>query len=56
MGAYGKGVRQVYEMLQQAGAPDVQLKLYPGARHEVLNETNRAQVYEDILAWCERYV
>ena len=56
VGAYGKGVRQVYEMLQQAGAPDVQLKLYPGARHEVLNETNRAQVYEDILAWCERYV
>ena len=56
VGAYGKGVRQVYEMLKQAGAPDVHIKLYPGARHEVLNETNRTQVYEDILTWCERYL
>ena len=56
VGAYGKGVRQVYEMLKQAGAPDVHIKLYSGARHEVLNETNRTQVYEDILTWCERYL
>jgi len=28
---------------------NVSLKLYPGARHEVLNETNREEVYSDIL-------
>ena len=53
VGAYGKGVRKVYNRLRQAGAQDVQLKLYPGARHEMLNEINREQVYQDILAWCE---
>ena len=29
----------------------VKLKLYPLCRHEILNEINRQQVYEDILAW-----
>ena len=52
VGGYGKGVRQVCEMLRQAGLPDVTLKLYPGGRHEMLNETGRGQVYEDVLAWC----
>ena len=56
VGDYGKGVKKVYEMLRQAGVEDVELKLYPGARHEVLNETNRAEVYEDMLAWCEKHL
>jgi len=30
---------------------DVKLILYPGGRHEILNETNRAQVYEDIASF-----
>lgn len=28
-------------------------KLYPGARHEILNETNREQVHADIFAWLD---
>lgn len=32
------------------------MKLYPGARHEVLNEVNREEVFEDILRWLtEKY-
>ena len=32
------------------------MKLYPGARHEVLNEVNRKEVFEDILRWLtEKY-
>ena len=54
VGDYGRGVRKVYQMLRKAGVKDVEMKLYHGARHEVLNETNRAEVYEDILAWCEK--
>ena len=30
--------------------------LYPGARHELLNETNREQVTTDILAWMEAHL
>ena len=56
VGAYGKGVRKVYAMLRQAGAQDIELRLYPGGRHEMLNEINREQVYQDILTWCEAHL
>ena len=56
VGDYGKGVRTVYGMLQKAGVERLELKLYPGARHEMLNETNRAEVYDDLLAWCETMI
>jgi alpha-beta hydrolase superfamily lysophospholipase len=32
----------------------VELILYPGARHEILNETNRDEVTADILRWLGR--
>ena len=32
----------------------VTLKLYPQARHEILNETNREAVTRDLLAWLEQ--
>lgn len=31
----------------------VTLKVYPGGRHEMLNETNRAEVVADLLAWLD---
>jgi len=36
---------------RDAGIADVTVKLYPGARHEILNETTRAAVTADIVAW-----
>jgi alpha-beta hydrolase superfamily lysophospholipase len=51
VGGYGKGVTEVYERLKDIGIRDLELKLYAGRRHEMLNETNRHEVYEDILAW-----
>ena len=52
VGGFGKGVRYVYENLKKNGA-DVELKLYKGARHELFNETNRHEVFADIIAWIE---
>lgn len=54
VGDYGKGVKKVAQMLRQAGVKDVRLTLYPGGRHEMLNEINRRQVYQDLLAWTEK--
>jgi alpha-beta hydrolase superfamily lysophospholipase len=56
VGDYGKGVEKVYRMLEDAGVKDVSIKLYPGARHEILNEINRAEVYEDVRAWCDAHL
>lgn len=56
VGDYGEGVRTVYGFLQDAGVQDVTLKLYEGGRHEMLNETNRTEVYADVLAWCDAHL
>ncbi len=52
VGTYGNGIKQVYNDLKLAGQKDVTLKLYPNMRHEILNEIDRATVYEDIAAWA----
>ena len=53
VGAYGAGVRRVYERLRGQEICELSLKLYPEARHEVLNEINREEVYADILAFVD---
>lgn len=51
VGDYGKGVERAYKAFCDAGLHDVMIRLYPGGRHEMLNETNRDAVYNDILEW-----
>ena len=51
VGGWGVQVAKVYSLLVRAGCRDVAYKFYPGARHEILNETNKAEVYKDILDW-----
>ena len=41
---------------QAAGLTDVELHAYPGARHEILNETNRDEVEADLVHWLDRVV
>ena len=53
VGESGKGVRRAYENFLRAGMSDVSLKLYPGGRHEILNELCRNEVYNDVLRWLE---
>ena len=56
VGDYGKGVRAVYELLREAGVRDLTLKLYPGGRHEMHNETNKEEVFSDLIAWCDSHL
>lgn len=53
VGSYGKGVMRVYDKLIDNQC-SVDIKLYPNARHELINETIRADVYEDLLWWIEK--
>ena len=55
VGDLGEGVKRVDAKMRAAGLTDVTLKLWPGCRHEVLNETNRDEVWADILAWLEAH-
>jgi len=50
----GPLVEMVADRYRQAGVSDVTVVLYPQARHEILNETNRDEVTADLLAWLDR--
>ncbi len=51
VGNYGKRVQHVYQSYKDIGMENVQIKLYPDDRHELLNEVDREVVYGDIYRW-----
>ena len=53
VGSNGEGVARVFRKYERAGIQDVKMKLYPQSRHEILNESNREQVYEDLYQWMD---
>lgn len=56
VGDYGAGVRKVWMMLGDAGVQDLTCQIYEDARHELHNETNRAEVFEYVLTWLEDHL
>lgn len=51
VGKNGKGVLRLRDRYINLGVKDVSCKLYEGGRHEMLNETNKDEVIENILTW-----
>ncbi|SDJ48388.1 alpha/beta fold hydrolase [Streptomyces indicus] len=54
-----QGMSLVYDLLEDfryVGVADLTWKGYEDARHEILNETNRAEVQADLVAWLEKRV
>ena len=51
VGNYGEGVREVYDGLSKEGVVALDIALYEGARHELFNETNRAEIFRDMCDW-----
>jgi alpha-beta hydrolase superfamily lysophospholipase len=51
VGKYGKRVQKLYNIYKALGLSDLNLKLYQGSRHELLNELNKGKVTEDVLEW-----
>lgn len=56
VGGYGAGVEQAAAEFKKHGMEKVDLKLYPLCRHEIHNEINKEEVYEDIVAWIEKVI
>lgn len=56
VGNYGKGIKQVYYKLIEHRVDHIQMKLYKDARHEILFELNKEEVYEDTLIWIDELV
>ncbi|MBR4934577.1 MAG: alpha/beta hydrolase [Anaerotignum sp.] len=53
VGDFGKGVKKTVNAFYESGMYDVECILYPEARHELTNEVNKAEVFQDILEWIE---
>jgi alpha-beta hydrolase superfamily lysophospholipase len=51
VGDYGKGVAKAADAFRKAGMEQVDMKLYPLCRHEIHNEINKEEVYEDVAEW-----
>lgn len=51
VGSYGSGVRQTAEEFTKVGMEKLSLKIYPDCRHEILNELNKDEVYQDVVNW-----
>lgn len=56
VGSMGDGVKKVFGFFRDAGVKDLTIKLYPGGRHEMHNETNRDEVFHDVAAWIEGHM
>lgn len=56
VGNYGNGPAKVYNQYKELGIEDVTLKIYENCRHELLNETERSEVYDYILNWTLQHL
>ena len=56
VGAYGEGVRKAAQMFIRSGMKHVSVKLYPGCRHEIHNELNKDEVYQDVADWIGSFI
>ncbi|SCX43774.1 Lysophospholipase, alpha-beta hydrolase superfamily [Klenkia marina] len=55
-GPGGANVTALGERYRAAGVADVTVSLYPEARHELVNETNRDEVTADVVAWLRAHL
>ena len=54
VGGYGEGVTKAWKEFNKAGMEQVDIRLYPLCRHELLNEINKEEVFDDILQWIQK--
>jgi len=53
--AVSKTVRELEARYRANGVKDVKTRYYTGARHELLNETNRDEVHADLVEWLDSH-
>lgn len=55
VGGAGK-VEKVAQTYLESGSSDVSVKIYPEGRHEMLNETNKEEVFQDVITWLDGHL
>ncbi len=52
-GNYGKGPKEIFEKYKSVGVKKIEIKLFDDGRHEIINETNREEIYSFIINWLD---
>jgi alpha-beta hydrolase superfamily lysophospholipase len=53
---YSKGTEKVVKLYKDAGIEFINMKVYPGLRHEILNEKNNSEIFHDIFQWLNEQI
>ena len=56
VGDYGKGTDEVFDALNECELNFLKYKLYAGCRHELFNETNKEEVCDDVIKFCDEVI
>lgn len=56
VGDFGKSLIQLENIYKKNNIENVTLKLYPGLKHELLNEEEGDKIIESIISWFEQYI
>lgn len=56
VGSYGKTINRLYEIYNNNGMSNVEIKAYKDDRHEILNEDDRYEIMADITGWLDKVV
>lgn len=54
VGEFGKGVIKTYNMFKKARIENIDIKLYPNLRHDILHEKCKNEIYTDIFNWYNK--
>ncbi|MBM77230.1 MAG: alpha/beta hydrolase [Crocinitomicaceae bacterium] len=54
VGKYGKGVIEVVDKCKKLNFSNITCKLFEGGRHEMINETNKEEVYDFLYNWINK--
>jgi alpha-beta hydrolase superfamily lysophospholipase len=53
---FSKGTQNLYGAYKKTGIKDVRMRIYPGGRHEMFNETNQQEVTDDFVDLCDAVI
>lgn len=56
VGSYGKAVKRLYKYYCNIGVKNVSIELYEGCRHELVNEKNKIQFFNDVYDWINKNI
>lgn len=54
VGNYGKTIKDLFNIYTQNGMTNVEMKVYEGDRHEILNEDDKENVENELISWMNK--